>query len=205
VKWLSSQGPQCSALCEVLRWESTCMVAPGIRGAIVRVSLRNCRFCSIFANFAAIKKLYHKSQCAHHPCTRRHLCAKSDVLTPSQSRDIVWRKSHPIRHPPYFAIREPRCSALRNFILEIASFGYRQSWITSFTDNLYCNRAANLCLQQPQTSIVTTTCSTTPQQIITLRTAASATFCIPLIALILLMLLTQWVTEQRFNVPLDTL
>jgi len=47
------------------------------------------------------------------------LCAKFDVLRPSQSRGIAWRKnSHPPtyqdRHQAYFAICEPQCFIVRN-------------------------------------------------------------------------------------------
>jgi len=41
-------------------------------------------FCCFFANFATLKKLFQNCKCAHHPCTRRHLCAKFDVLRLSE-------------------------------------------------------------------------------------------------------------------------
>jgi len=39
------------------------------------------------------KKDFQKSNSVYHPCTRRHLSAKFDVLRPSQTRDIAWRKT----------------------------------------------------------------------------------------------------------------
>jgi len=56
-------------------------------------------FWASFTNFATI--VFQKWKCEHHPHISRHLCAKFDVLRPSQSRDIVWRNDthpHP-RHP----------------------------------------------------------------------------------------------------------
>jgi len=75
-----------------------------ICGATMRVVLENCRlgaFWRFFANFVTIKDLFPEIyMCAHHPRTRRHFCAKSDVLNSFQSSDIVWRKTgHLITHP----------------------------------------------------------------------------------------------------------
>jgi len=41
-------------------------------------------FGLFFSHFATINFL-EKSKCAHHAHTRRHLCAKFDILKPSQS------------------------------------------------------------------------------------------------------------------------
>jgi len=58
-------------------------------------------------------KKFQKSKCEHHSYIRCHLCATFDVLRPSQSCDIFWRKnSHPPAQPdtqlisPW--IREPQ-------------------------------------------------------------------------------------------------
>jgi len=59
-----------------------------------------CRFWHFFANFATIKNLFQKSKCVHHPFTRRHLCAKFDVLRPSQSWFIFWRKNRSSTQTP---------------------------------------------------------------------------------------------------------
>jgi len=60
-------------------------------------------FYNLFWRFLQIWPRYifsQKSKCAHHPRTRRHPCAKFDVLGPSQSWDIVWRiNSHSPRDP----------------------------------------------------------------------------------------------------------
>jgi len=41
-------------------------------------------FWPILAKFVQLN-FFQKSKCVHHPRTRRHLCAKFDVLRPSQS------------------------------------------------------------------------------------------------------------------------
>jgi len=41
------------------------------------------------------KNFFQKSKCEHHPRTRCHLYAKSDILRPSQSWDIVGEKQSP--------------------------------------------------------------------------------------------------------------
>jgi len=106
-RWLLSQGPQCSALTEVVCWESTCTVAEGtymyltsymlflhICRTTVRVEKKLafftiCHFWPIIAVFLQILpqffKNLQKSKCVHHLCTRRHLCAKFDDLRPPQS------------------------------------------------------------------------------------------------------------------------
>jgi len=54
-----------------------------IRGATVRVVLLNWRHLAYFSlNFATIKNFFQKPNYAHHP---RTICAKFDVLRPSQS------------------------------------------------------------------------------------------------------------------------
>jgi len=54
-------------------------------------------FWNSFVKFATVKYFFEKSKGVHHPRTKRHLCAKFDVLRPSQSWDIAWRtKSHPV-------------------------------------------------------------------------------------------------------------
>jgi len=53
-----------------------------------------CQFWAYFWRSLQISP--QKSKCTHYPRTRRHLCAKFDVLRPSQSRDIVWRT---VTHP----------------------------------------------------------------------------------------------------------
>jgi len=118
-----SQGPQCSALSEVVCcWESTRTVVRHIHCFCIYVASpceckRNWHFLAYFCQLLQLEKLFHKI---------RHLCAKFDILRPSQSWDIVWRNnSHPPRHPAYFAIHEPQCSAPRNnstqylYILEL--------------------------------------------------------------------------------------
>jgi len=45
-----------------------------------------------------LNNFFQKSKCKHHPGTRRHLCAKFDILKPTQSGDTVWRKKA-ITHP----------------------------------------------------------------------------------------------------------
>jgi len=56
-----------------------------------------------------LQNFYQKSKCTHHARTRRHPYAKFDVLKPSQSWDIAWRKTdQPTIHTAYFAIRGPR-------------------------------------------------------------------------------------------------
>jgi len=64
-----------------------------------------------------LKNFFQKSKCAHHPRTRRHLCAKFDFLRPSRSvvgYRLKKKNSHPDTHPAYFAISKPQCFALRN-------------------------------------------------------------------------------------------
>jgi len=53
-----------------------------------------------------IKNFYQKSKCVHHPCTKRHLCAKFDVLR-LLSPEISLGKNLVIpKQPAYFGIRE---------------------------------------------------------------------------------------------------
>jgi len=79
-----------------------------------------CKIC-VFASFwrflPQLKNFFQKSECVYHPLTRHHLCAKFEVLRPSQSWNIIWRKKNkndPDTHPAYFANCEPQCCASRN-------------------------------------------------------------------------------------------
>jgi len=118
VWWLSSQGPQCCALSEVAYGESTHTVAPRVvwcqeHGVIwqgnasmqhhaflctwhvpqnLPVSVTLAILAYFLQIFPQLKNFFQKSKCTHHPHTRCHLCAKFDVLRPSQSWDIGWRK-----------------------------------------------------------------------------------------------------------------
>jgi len=65
-----------------------------------------------FANFATIKKFFQKSKHVHHPRTRRHLCAKVDILKPSHSWDIIWRKKLPAQTDTQLILSPVHLSAL---------------------------------------------------------------------------------------------
>jgi len=57
-----------------------------------------CHFSTFFLKILLqLKNFIQKSKCAHHLCTKHYLSANFDVLRPSQSRDIAWRKTG---HPP---------------------------------------------------------------------------------------------------------
>jgi len=115
VTWLSSRGPQCSALSGVARGESTRTVAPRISCFCIYLAppcvcfWKKWRFAKTDENRTKTPillqlKTFQKSKCAHHPHTRCHLCAKFDALRPSESWDIVRveKKQSPTqtdRHP----------------------------------------------------------------------------------------------------------
>jgi len=126
-----SQGPRCSAQPEVACGESTRTVAPLVvrcqehgviwqgNGSVQHHAFlwtRHWQFLAIFWQILPqLKNFSQKCKRAHHPRrpTRRHLCAKSNVLMPFQSWDSLWREKtvrHRDTHPAYFATREPQCS-----------------------------------------------------------------------------------------------
>jgi len=97
VRWLSSERPQCSACRIHSHGGAMYMLFLRIRGATGWVDLQNWHFLQI------LRQLKNSFQ---NPRTKHHLCAKFDVLRPSQSRDSAWSKSHSPRDPAYFAIHE---------------------------------------------------------------------------------------------------
>jgi len=125
-------GSQCSALSEVACRESTRTVAPRIRCFCIRIRGATVRVEKIgvlayFGRFLQIlpqlKNFFENSKFTHHSRTRRHLCAKFDLLgllSPEMSFGEQ-TATHPPRHSAYFAtsvnLSAPhwgKCSTPRN-------------------------------------------------------------------------------------------
>jgi len=100
---------------EVACGESTHTVAPRICCFCILVAplckWKNWYFLPNFCILPQIKNFFQKSNCAHYPRIRHHLCAKFDFLGLRSPEYSFGEKTvtNPSRHPAYFAIHTEEC------------------------------------------------------------------------------------------------
>jgi len=153
VSWLLSLGPQCSALSEVVCWESTRTVVRHTRCFCVYV-VPPCEYCCklVFAfflgggaNFATIKNFFQKSKCMHHPhtkgCTRFWQCW---IIQQHFAKSVNFRN-------PAMKIRQKMHENIKKVARIWTSSGYLSEIlsITELHTHLKQSRAHTTCREHP--------------------------------------------------------